>query len=398
LGPPEPARLSNLVADPRHRRLVAVGLLLVLLTSLYVFKIRHYMVDIDVDLVAGRRFIAGEMLYRTTDGHYQFKYSPASAMFISPLASLPRPVARAVVYYAVAATLLALLFLSGRILSDEKLPTRLYVLTFLVQVKFYGRELELGQVNAVMVLLLMLMLLHMKRGRDVLAGALLALAAVIKPYPLVFLPWLVLRRKFTVVAVAVAVHLVTAVLPVLRYGVSGSLELYHAWYTTLSLSTPSQLGTIDNVSLFGLLAKWFGDNMPGLKLIAFGIAAVLYLALLAATVSRPRHEFRATAAEGSVLLIFMPLFSPLGWDYIFLSSTLGVMLLLHAWPELGRWRRAALVTLLVLVGASIYDLLGVRLYTWFMDAAVLTPCFVGLIVMLLWVRIRHPDTGEVVAT
>jgi hypothetical protein len=43
----------------------------------------------------------------------------------------------------------------------------------------------------------------------------------------------------------------------------------------------------------------------------------------------------------------------------------------------------------VLVGARFYDLLGVGLYTWFMEASVLTVRYIVPVFTLTWLRLRE---------
>src|SRR5204863_1345101 len=76
-------------------------------------------------------------------------------------------------------------------------PALLIVITFLAMAKFYAHELVLGQVNLLFAVLAVLALVWMRsgrNGRDAGAGLLLALAVVVKPYAVIFAPWLFTRR------------------------------------------------------------------------------------------------------------------------------------------------------------------------------------------------------------
>ena len=54
--------------------------------------------DFEVNYRAGERLRAGESLYRTSDGHYMFKYFPSSALLYVPFSLLPLPVAKVLWY------------------------------------------------------------------------------------------------------------------------------------------------------------------------------------------------------------------------------------------------------------------------------------------------------------
>ena len=113
------------------------------------------MADIEVDLRAGARFVAGEELYRVEDGHWQFKYLPAYALWLAPFALLPIGVAKALIFYIVAAAVLVSVYLSYLLVKEpgESRPL-LMVVTFLILAKFYGHELTLGKVHAIIVVCL----------------------------------------------------------------------------------------------------------------------------------------------------------------------------------------------------------------------------------------------------
>jgi alpha-1,2-mannosyltransferase len=357
--------------------------------ALYVGKLARKMPDFTVYHTAGRRFLAAEPLYRESDGHYQHKYPPCSAVLFAPLGALPLPVAHAVWYAVVFGALAGSLTLSLRLVPREQRTPWLVVLTLLVEAKFYGHELTLGQVNAVLLLLMLLALHRLRAGAAAGGGALLALVTHVKPYALLFLPYLLVRRRWRAVLGGLAGLLLLGVAPALRYGVSGTLELYRRWSETLGVSTPVLFTSQDNVSLFGCYAKWLGPEHPALR-PAVAATALVLLALVAWGVrAQARDSGRALALDASQLLILMPLFSPLGWDYVFQWSTPGVVLLLASWRS---WRPAPRLLLgatLALIGASAYDVLGRKLYAEFMARSVLTVCFVVLIGFLVALRRRE---------
>ena len=71
--------------------------------------------------------------------------------------------------------------------------------------KFYAHELVLGQVNLLFAVLVVLGdRLAAERTRDAAAGLLFALAVVVKPYAVIFAPWLATRRNRTAFVTMVA--------------------------------------------------------------------------------------------------------------------------------------------------------------------------------------------------
>jgi alpha-1,2-mannosyltransferase len=370
------------------QRALLIALLLAAALALYVGKLARKMPDFSVYHTAGRRFLAAEPLYRESDGHFQHKYPPFSALVFAPLGLMPRATARAVWFAVVLAALAASVLLSRRLIDGSRPATTIVLLTVLVEAKFFGHELILGQVNAVL-LCLMLAALHRLRARDDLsAGLLLAVASSVKPYALLFLPYLALRRRPKAMLWSGLGLAACSAAPILRYGLSGTRELYCRWRETLALSTPVLFTSQDNVSLFGFYAKWLGPEHPALQVAVMVSALALLAAVAVAALSPTRDERGALALDASMLLILMPLLSPLGWDYVFLWSTPGVLLLLASWSTFGRPARGLLDATLIVIGASAYDLLGREPYAAFMETSILTVCFVVLVGYLFVLRRR----------
>ncbi len=375
------------------QRALLVALLLAAAAALYAGKIARKMPDFSVYHTAGRRFLAAEPLYRESDGHYQHKYAPFSALLFAPFGALPLPVARAVWYAVVLASLAGSLALSLRLVPRGQRTPWLALLTLLVEAKFYGHELTLGQVNAVLLLLMLLMVHRLRARDDMSAGGLLSIVTNVKPYALLFFPYFLLRRRWRSILWGAVGLVLCGVAPVIRYGIGGTLELYRRWRETLGVSTPVLFTSQDNVSLFGFYAKWLGPEHPALTPAVVATAAALLALVAWGALGRTSDARHALALDASLLLILMPLFSPLGWDYVFHWSTPGVVLLLASWRTWTVPARVLLAVTLALIGASVYDVLGRELYAEFMGRSVLTVCFVVLIGFLVALRRRPLESG-----
>ena len=77
----------------------------------------------------------------------------------------------------------------------------LLAITLVAMAKFYGHELVLGQVNLLFAAIVLLAVQLVVRGRST-AGLLVALAVVIKPYAVIFVPWLGAQRATRALAAA----------------------------------------------------------------------------------------------------------------------------------------------------------------------------------------------------
>src|SRR3954466_909950 len=192
-------------ASSLRTRLLLAVLAGVSLVALFPTRVSHKMPGFEVYWTAGARAIASQPLYRTEDGHFQFKYLPAFAVAAAPLALVPMNAAKALWFGVSAVLMLVLLGLSARALPEPRRPiVVLLVLTFLAMAKFYAHELVLGQVNLLFGVIVTLALVVLRSGRDAEAGLLLALAVVVKPYAVIFLPWLAARKNRAALVTMVA--------------------------------------------------------------------------------------------------------------------------------------------------------------------------------------------------
>jgi glycosyl transferase family 87 len=372
------------------RTRVLLGVLaLVSLVAVFTTRVARKMPDFEVYHTAGARALAAEPLYRADDGHFQFKYLPAFAIFAIPLAKAPLPAAKGAWFALSAVLMLVLLGLSLRALpAIHRPPALLIVITFLAMAKFYAHELVLGQVNLLFGVLVVLALVWMRSGkdaRDAAAGVLLALAVVVKPYAAIFLPWLFTRRNRAALVTMMAALAMLLLLPVARYGWDGNLGLLGDWWHTVTSTTAGNLTNPDNVSLSGMFAKWLGPGSPALAAVTGAILLALTAIVIAGRGSLPVTD----TLEGALLLMLVPLLSPQGWDYVFLIGTPGVMLLIDDLPALPRGLRIATIVAIAVVALSIYDLMGRSAYSAFMRMSLVTVCILVEVAALITLRFRR---------
>ena len=370
-----------------RRRLLLAALLGALAIWVFVYKAAPKMPDFEVYWKAASRAAVAEPLYRTTDGHFQFKYLPAFAVLAMPLALLPRDSAEIIWFFASVVMLVALVALAIRLPADRRKSVG-WLATAMVVIfaKFYAHELVLGQVNMLFALVATGTMLAMKRRQEAAAGALVALAIVIKPYAVLFLPWLAGRRQLASIASA-GIGLVTVLLlPTLLYGWEGNVTLHREWWRTVTETTAPNLSVYDNVSLAAMFFRWVGPGALSAQL-AYG-TAILLLAVAGLVFLYRRGITFPEGLEGSVLLTLMPLLSPQGWDYVFLIATPAIVYIINYVDLLPRPMRIVSVAAVVTIGFSLFDLMGRTLYYEFMRLSFISLCFFIVIAALTTLRLR----------
>lgn len=361
----------NLIVLARLRPLLWPLVIVIAAAALYSTKVRREMVDFGVYRTAATRASAAEPLYRVSDGHYQFKYLPAFALAMIPFSKFDAEASKALWFAMSVGLLTAYVRWSVRGLPERRRPEgTLILLSVILMAKFFSHELLLGQTNILLGVLLVGALLAVQIDLPVVAGALIGIAAFVKPYALVLVPWLALSYGLTAAVVSVGVVAAGLVFPAIKYGWSGNLALLGDWYRTVTDSTAPNLLGADNISLAAMWAKWIGPGSAATALATISSGAVL--ALAAAVWVRRKQVDSPDYLEVSLLMLLVPLLSPQGWDYVLLLATPAVVILLDRWSDVlvgWRWLTAAALLLMCL---TIFDLMGRELYGRFMAMSLVT--------------------------
>jgi hypothetical protein len=181
----------------------------------------------------------------------QFKYLPVFAQGLAPLAALaervrpfPGPDAAepseaqlrlgAGVWYA----LLCLAYLGTLALAvslcsatGARQRAAIVLAALALSARFFVDNLRLGQINLIVMFLAVLGAWWVLRGRGILGGASVALAAALKFMPAVLVLWFLLRRQWRAAAAfAVALAAFVALVPMLTWGAKGTFDLLDRYW------------------------------------------------------------------------------------------------------------------------------------------------------------------------
>ncbi|RJP80204.1 MAG: DUF2029 domain-containing protein [Candidatus Zixiibacteriota bacterium] len=363
------------------RKTLNIALLVVLagfLVHYSLFSMREY-ADFKPLYRSGERFLWGRDLYNFADGHFLFKYAPFAGAMFAPLAALPWALA-SVIWVTGAWALLGVTYVQSRrwIMGRETLPLWVGLLVFLGVSKFTLAEVRLGQVNYPLLFFALAAIISLGKSWEGWGGALLAVATLFKP-PLALLLVVALWRRRPKFVLGFAVGLTAGLLlPILRYGWIGTLDLYRGWWEVMWVSSPGQMESEVNQSLPGALTRWLVHNPygssfatlpPEAPMIITGIIFALYLALAWWMELRSRTNPELAPVAPVLLLTGTVLFNPLGWvqNYIFLAPAL-ILAFRYVLLERGRGRtRVALVALFFLAAVlPNYEMMGRHLHNHYL--------------------------------
>lgn len=342
--------------------------------------------DFEVYRTAALRVVHAEPLYRADDGHFQFKYLPAFAVAVAPLALLSAEVSKAVWF---ALTCLWLAWFVRLALSLRPSPRigapMVGVLLAVTMGRLFLRELALGQTNVLLGLMAMAALACVPK-RPAAAGVLVGAAVFVKPYALIVLPWLAMTAGAPALIAAVVTLLAGLLLPSVVYGWQGNFYLIADWIRTVTDTTAPNLMLPENVSWTSAFAKWLGQNSTasGLALIT----CVMTVAVpVVAWLKRARSESPAYL-EVALLLLAVPLLSPQGWDYVFLLGAPATVLLIDQWSSLSGGWRAALIAAWIAIGFPFREVVGLDLTRAILASADVTIAAAMLLAAVLRLRLR----------
>ncbi len=383
----------------RVRKILLILLVFLFFLLIYQFFVKKDMTDFGVCYKAGKRIVNGEMLYQVSDGHLQFKYFPASAVIFSVLTLFPFEMAKMLWYFLELTLLFLCLTIAYDLLPEKhKKKGSMVALTFLVLLKFVGREMELGQINILMAFLLIMMVKALVESKEWQAGLLWGFSLIFKPYALVFLPYFILKKKIKAVASGIGILAMGLVLTVFFYGFRQSFFVLKEWQRTLSLSTPSLLDHYDNSSVFAFFLKNLPADKNELAWILSLCTAIL-LGIFLLWIMYSGKKLRVTqpeVLESSFLFIMIPFFSPLSWYYNYLYAIPAVVFLMNWMDKFPPAMKYILIANFICIGASLREVLGKGVFRFYTQHSLVVVSFLILLFYLFYLRIKM-ESGQVEA-
>jgi hypothetical protein len=199
---------------------------------------------------------------------YNYPNPPIMAVLLEPLVKLP-PLAAALTwfYLKVALTLLALRWIFQMVEEgDQPMPAWARALAVLLALKPIVDDLNHGNINLFILFLIVASLTAYRKGRDLLAGVVMALAIACKVTPALFLPYLVWKRAWRTLAgcvVGLGLFLWPGVVPALRLGFEDNQRQLLSWYTGMVhpfIVEGKVTSEHNNQSLPGLVARLATHN------------------------------------------------------------------------------------------------------------------------------------------
>lgn len=336
------------------RVLLAAGFIALVITAVMLIKLGEAdFKDAEVWWNAGRRVLAGE----TVVGIRDYRYPPAFAVMISPLAAAPLYVFCFTWYLVNLGLFVVSLRLAVQLVNPASSWSELprYWLPVLLVAVFAIDNLFLGQTNVLVMLLVYWALLEVSRKREWLAGIPLAGAIAVKVFPATLIGYLAYRLRVKAVVATVAASLLfMLVVPAPVRGARRNYEETRAWWVRvvepyLSRGKAGDWGQhaldFGNQSLQAVAHRYltnvnayviardpqrslyvnFADLTPkAVNLILLALFAALGVSFVAASGLRRPSDRLQQATEYSLAVILVLLVSALSWTYFFVMLLLPI--------------------------------------------------------------------------
>ena len=212
---------------------------------------------------------------------YYFPNPPIMPLTLTPLVALP-PVTGAVTWFAIKvamATISVLLVLRMARTAERPFPWWAVGLVLLLSLRPILSDLHHGNINLLILFLIVLTLEAWRRGYDVLAGILLALAITYKVTPALFVPYFAWKRSWrTVFATCLGIGLFLLAVPAAVLGPAFNGQcLAMWWHRILSPYVTGDVMSVQEVnqSMIGVLSRLFTQPKEGRyeRLLHLNIAA-----------------------------------------------------------------------------------------------------------------------------
>jgi alpha-1,2-mannosyltransferase len=213
---------------------IYVLILVCLVGALLGFIFIRNLIDFPVYYAAGQSLLKGRTdlyapdfaLGRVMD----YRYLPFFLVAFTPLWLIPYSVSAYIWYLLSVIEITSCVIIISRICPALGSSRKAWLLIALSTLQYFVVAVHYGNAHLLAVFLLFAAAYSFRKGREVIAGLLMALAITIKLTPVLLLPYFVLKRKWRMLASVCILLIVINFIPSVYFGVNGNRKLIESWY------------------------------------------------------------------------------------------------------------------------------------------------------------------------
>ena len=208
---------------------------------------------------AGQTVLHGGEIYPHGQA-FPFMYPPMCALMLAVPAFFGKAVLILILSSVNTLAWLLCIWFTSALISEKRIQNSPIVIANLVVMPFVWSSYHLGQPSLVLLALMLGAFLSLRHRRQFLAGALIALAAAIKAFPLLAIPYLIYRRYWTAAAaLLVSLIILLLILPIPFRGWQRTVNDISEWQRGMLhyeeggiAQRPARSYSWKNQSIFGL--------------------------------------------------------------------------------------------------------------------------------------------------
>jgi len=335
---------------------------------------RFWLTDFQVYYSAAQNFFHGQPVYQVCFdmGSGYYKYSPVILFFFLPLCFLSYKIAAIIyffilglVYWYTFALILKILkrYFFTMAIKHEGL---LVSLSFIFILIYFVREMHLGNVNIIMLVLCCQALWYYLERKPALGSLFFGLVLLTKPFYLLLLLPLLWRKNWKAIAWSGLVLVCGGLIPFLYTGISGGFALYSGWFRTIlshGQAFPG-MGSLDYILRQNVFPALPGYAEYIIMLVACGLAVWFILDNLK---SERDSKVGNIYPEGNfifewfLLIALLPVLFKNDWVQLQLSAPLITFMIFYISGTKKYWLIPVMIILLFFFSANSDDLLGKEL-------------------------------------
>jgi hypothetical protein len=398
------------------RRVVLIAGVVFVAADLIAIALRrsHNAGDFDISMEFGRRFLLGVHLY---EGGLHFPYLPATAMFFSAFALLPKPLAFVLLYSLAIGGLWLVIWMLTAIVCGARPNLRdrvwpIAAITLILAAHYVIRDLDDGGPNLVLLALTMGGIYCVWAGRDLRAAGCLGAAVALKVTVAVFIPFLVWKRRWRLAIYTTIAFACWTALPILRMGPESWWAHQREWIISaagfaagFNDAAARYYGesNVANQALRPAVAHLLRARLgfAGGAATATGVIATLaVLGIFCLLTAAPADEHASGIRwlrESSGLLVVAVLLAPIAWVQHMVLAIPAIYLIVADWFAGVKFAVASKVALLLYVLFALVlnrTLLGRARYMTLLGYHAHTLCM--LLILALLMLCPQPIEAEIV--
>jgi alpha-1,2-mannosyltransferase len=397
--------LARLRLRPMRQRIFIAACIAVVVVQWVVIAQRRatHLGDFDVSREFGRRFLAHEDLYA---GGLHYPYMPTAAMYFSPFALLDPTVGLALRYVIALGCLwltLHLLHTMVRERSPAMASQELTIgaLSVLLASHYVIRDLDDGGPHLMLLAMLVGGIYSAWKGHEYRAAAWFGLATALKVPAALFVPFLLLKRRWRLAAATMLATACWIMLPAVWMGPSSWWKHQREWTEVVVGSlTGNRIAVaedserrVQNEALGPVLTRHLETYTSAKQ--ANALATVIVLGLIGTCGWWARRRYRPLAnpdwiLECSAVLIVMLLVSPVAWVQHMVIVLPALYLIVaedRAIRRLGMPATAAMTAYVILALVLNREFLGRERYVLLLSDGTQTLC---MLLVLGVIALRRP--------